>query len=64
MSTKRGSATRPYLKDNFARVERVGEVERKRGPLVIETYALDVLEGPRQSARPFAAAGTAVGAAV
>src|SRR6266702_829069 len=34
------------LKDGFARIERVGEVTRKRGPLVIETYALDVLEGP------------------
>ena len=37
----------PYLKDRFARVERVGEVQRKRGPLVIETYALDLLEGPK-----------------
>lgn len=36
----------PYLKDRFARVERAGEVQRKRGPLVIETYAIDVLEGP------------------
>lgn len=36
----------PYLKDRFARVERVGEVQRKRGPLLIETYALDVLQGP------------------
>jgi Dolichyl-phosphate-mannose-protein mannosyltransferase len=35
------------MKDKFARVERVGEVARKRGPLVIETYALDVLEGPK-----------------
>ena len=31
----------------FARVEKVGEVERKRGPLLIETYALDLLEGPK-----------------
>jgi len=37
----------PYLKDKFARVERAGEVQRKRGPLVIETYALDLLEGPQ-----------------
>jgi 4-amino-4-deoxy-L-arabinose transferase-like glycosyltransferase len=37
----------PYLKDRFTRVERVGEVQRKRGPLVIETYALDLLEGPK-----------------
>ena len=35
------------LKDEFARVEKVGEVKRKRGPLVVETYALDVLEGPK-----------------
>ena len=35
----------PFVKDRFARVERVGEVQRKRGPLVIETYALDVLQG-------------------
>ena len=37
----------PYLKDRFTRVERAGEVTRKRGPLVIETYALDVLVGPK-----------------
>jgi hypothetical protein len=37
----------PYLKDRFARVERVGEAQRKRGPLVIETYALDLLDGPK-----------------
>ena len=36
-----------FLKDRFARVERVGEVQRKRGPLVIETYALDVLRGAK-----------------
>jgi 4-amino-4-deoxy-L-arabinose transferase-like glycosyltransferase len=35
------------LKDGFARIERIAEVARKRGPLVIETYALDVLEGPK-----------------
>jgi 4-amino-4-deoxy-L-arabinose transferase-like glycosyltransferase len=38
---------RPYLNDAFARVERVAELPRKRGPLTIETYALDLLEGPR-----------------
>jgi Dolichyl-phosphate-mannose-protein mannosyltransferase len=37
----------PFLKENFARVEKVGEVARKRGPLVIETYALDLLEGAK-----------------
>ncbi|MGB8399239.1 glycosyltransferase family 39 protein [Bradyrhizobium sp.] len=36
----------PFLKDRFARIERVAEVRRKRGALVIETYALDLLEGP------------------
>ncbi|SIO43902.1 Dolichyl-phosphate-mannose-protein mannosyltransferase [Bradyrhizobium erythrophlei] len=35
------------LKDMFARVEKVAEVPRRRGPLTIETYALDVLEGPK-----------------
>jgi hypothetical protein len=37
----------PYLKDAFARVEQVAELPRKRGPLTIETYALDLLEGPK-----------------
>jgi hypothetical protein len=37
---------RPYLKETFARVERVAEFTRKRGPLTIETYALDLLEDP------------------
>ena len=37
----------PPLKDMFARVEKVGEVERRRGPLLIETYALDLLQGPK-----------------
>jgi 4-amino-4-deoxy-L-arabinose transferase-like glycosyltransferase len=37
---------RPYLKDAFKRVERVAELKRMRGPLTIETYALDLLEEP------------------
>jgi hypothetical protein len=37
----------PVLKGRFARIERVGEIQRKRGPLLIETYVLDLLEGPR-----------------
>jgi 4-amino-4-deoxy-L-arabinose transferase-like glycosyltransferase len=37
----------PYLKDRFASIERVAELPRKRGPLVIETYALDLLRGPK-----------------
>jgi 4-amino-4-deoxy-L-arabinose transferase-like glycosyltransferase len=36
-----------FLKAMFAQVEKVAEVQRKRGPLVIETYALDLLEGPK-----------------
>ena len=40
-------AGRPFLKDYFARVEKVGEVQRKRGPLVIETYLLELLEEPK-----------------
>jgi hypothetical protein len=36
-----------FLKDNFARIEAVAELPRKRGPLVIETYALNLLIGPK-----------------
>jgi hypothetical protein len=36
-----------FLKDNFARIEEVAELPRKRGPLVIETYALNLLIGPK-----------------
>src|ERR1700694_5597478 len=38
---------RPYLKEMFARVQQVAELKRKRGPLTIETYALDLLEEPK-----------------
>ena len=38
---------RPYLKDAFARIEQVAELKRRRGPLTIETYAIDLLEGPK-----------------
>ena len=37
----------PELTDNFARVEKVAELKRKRGPLTIETYELDLLEGAK-----------------
>jgi 4-amino-4-deoxy-L-arabinose transferase-like glycosyltransferase len=43
----RPSGPPPYLKELFARVERVAELPRRRGPLVIETYGLDLLEGAR-----------------
>jgi Dolichyl-phosphate-mannose-protein mannosyltransferase len=36
-----------FLKDNFARIEEVAELPRKRGPLLIETYALNLLIGPK-----------------
>jgi 4-amino-4-deoxy-L-arabinose transferase-like glycosyltransferase len=38
---------RPWLQSNFAHVEEVAELPRKRGPLIIETYALDLLTGPK-----------------
>jgi hypothetical protein len=38
---------RPYLKDAFARIEGVAELTRKRGPLTVETYALDLLAGAK-----------------
>ena len=37
----------PYLKEHFGRTERVAELPRKRGPLVIETYGLDLLREPK-----------------
>ena len=36
----------PYLNEKFARVERVAELRRMRGPLTIETYALDLVQDP------------------
>jgi hypothetical protein len=39
---------RGYVTRTFARIERVGEAERKRGPLLIETYALYLLSDPRR----------------
>jgi hypothetical protein len=41
------SSDPPFLTELFAHIEKVAEVTRKRGPLTIETYALDVLEGPK-----------------
>jgi 4-amino-4-deoxy-L-arabinose transferase-like glycosyltransferase len=37
----------PFLDDLFAMVTRVAELQRKRGPLVIETYGIDLLEGAK-----------------
>ena len=38
----------PYVKETFAKVERVAELKRLRGPLVIETYGLDLLEDAKR----------------
>lgn len=37
----------PLLKDRLVRIERVSDVQRKRGPLVIETYAVDLPDGTK-----------------
>jgi hypothetical protein len=37
----------PFLKRDFMRVEKVAELKRMRGPLVIENIEVDVLEGPK-----------------
>jgi len=37
----------PELQQAFAKVERVAELQRHRGPLLIETFALDLLDGAR-----------------
>ena len=37
----------PLLKKDFARVTKVAELKRRRGPLLIENIELDVLEGPK-----------------
>jgi 4-amino-4-deoxy-L-arabinose transferase-like glycosyltransferase len=37
----------PLLKKDFARVTKVAELKRKRGPLLIENIELDLLEGPK-----------------
>lgn len=41
---------RPYLEKMFGSIERVAELPRKRGPLVIETYGLDLLGDPKGDA--------------
>jgi hypothetical protein len=37
----------PQLDARFAHVEQVAELPRKRGPLIIETYGIDLLEGAK-----------------
>ncbi len=43
------ASIQPYVAETFAKVERVGAFKRMRGPLVIETYALDLLEQPKRA---------------
>jgi hypothetical protein len=38
----------PYVNNTFARVERVAELKRMRGPLTIETYGLDLLQDAKR----------------
>jgi hypothetical protein len=40
-------SARPYVRRTFARVEDVATFQRKRGPLVIETYSVVLLREPR-----------------
>ncbi|MCP3477419.1 glycosyltransferase family 39 protein [Bradyrhizobium sp. CCGUVB1N3] len=37
----------PFLNDTFSQVTRVAELQRKRGPLVVETYGIDLMEGAK-----------------
>jgi hypothetical protein len=37
----------PVLEDFFTQVTQVAQLQRKRGPLVVETYGIDLLEGAR-----------------
>jgi Dolichyl-phosphate-mannose-protein mannosyltransferase len=37
----------PLLKEMFTRFEEVAQLKRMRGPLAIETYEVDLLEGPK-----------------
>jgi 4-amino-4-deoxy-L-arabinose transferase-like glycosyltransferase len=39
----------PYVTDTFTKIARVAEFPRKRGPLVIETYGLDLVGGPKRA---------------
>jgi Dolichyl-phosphate-mannose-protein mannosyltransferase len=39
----------PYVTETFASIERVGQFERLRGPLVIETYGLELVDGAKRA---------------
>jgi hypothetical protein len=38
----------PYLSNTFGHIDEVAQLQRKRGPLVIETYELDLLQEPKR----------------
>jgi hypothetical protein len=42
------SVTSRYLDATFSHIERIAELPRKRGPLTIETYGLDLLDGAKR----------------
>jgi hypothetical protein len=42
-------ALQPYVTETFAKIERVAEFKRLRGPLAIETYGLDLLQEPKRA---------------
>ena len=42
------SGVPPYLDQTFSHIERVAELPRKRGPLTIETYGLDLVDGAKR----------------
>jgi hypothetical protein len=42
------ASPQPYVVDTFSKIERVGEFKRMRGPLVIETYGLDLVDGAKR----------------
>ena len=37
----------PFLDELFAKVTQIAQLQRKRGPLVVETYGIDLLEGAK-----------------
>jgi hypothetical protein len=41
-------APQPYVTATFSKIERVGEFKRMRGPLVIEIYGVDLVEGAKR----------------
>jgi 4-amino-4-deoxy-L-arabinose transferase-like glycosyltransferase len=44
---EQNAAANPEWQDAFASIEKVGELKRMRGPLVVENVELNLLEGPK-----------------